>query len=94
MYDAWPVYRDGSLHRHAILVAVDRDGVLDGFLGGPDNHLGRCAVDGYTCTGAAGVVTLFKASGEASQGCQVWWQSLSDHRSCRWMNPPIVTPTY
>ena len=28
MYDTWPVYRDGSLHRHAILVAVDRDGVL------------------------------------------------------------------
>ena len=28
IYDTWPVYRDGSLHRHAILVAVDRDGVL------------------------------------------------------------------
>ena len=34
------------------LVAVDRDGVLVGFLGSPDNHLVRCAVDGYTCTGA------------------------------------------
>ena len=43
MYDTWSVYRDGSLHRHAILVAVDRDGVLDGFLGGPDNRLvSRC----------------------------------------------------
>ena len=54
MYDTWSVYRDGSLHRHAILVAVDRDGVLDGFLGSPDNHLVRCAVDSYTCTGATG----------------------------------------
>ena len=36
-------------------VAVDRDGVLVGFLGGPDNHLVRCAVDGYTCTGATGL---------------------------------------
>ena len=26
-----------------------------GFLGGPDNHLVRCAVDGYTCTGATGL---------------------------------------
>ena len=28
---------------------------MDGFLGGPDNHLVRCAANGYTCTGATGL---------------------------------------
>ena len=28
---------------------------LPGCLGGPDNHLVRCAGDGYTCTGATGL---------------------------------------